>query len=216
MMNNQLSNSKKSDASKLSPVYPFSNPSERPDSALLAPEQHVLPTLQSDGSRRWVNPSLAQGFFWNRRRIVAYSLIAFFVTLPHLRLGGKPLVLIDILHRSLPFWGILFIQPIAHYWPYLVYQVFSRLCSCDSDSWTSLVRLGMSTNRVHRISISTDRSNLLGCVWTRWSLSKNASCISQSHASGCVRRLLHVPSPYVFKLLCRYRSACQMDHGIAF
>lgn len=109
MMNNKLSNSKKSEESKLSPqVYPLSNPSERPDSALLAPEQHVLPTLESDGSRRWVNPSLAQGFFWNRRRIVAYSLIAFFVTLPHLRLGGKPLVLIDILHRQFTFLGHTF------------------------------------------------------------------------------------------------------------
>jgi cytochrome c oxidase accessory protein FixG len=108
-MNDQLPNSDQNEASNSSTtLYQFSNPSERPDSALLAPEQHVLPTLESDGSRRWVNPSLAQGFFWNRRRAVAYLLIAFFVTLPHLRFGGKPLVLLDIIHRQFTFLGHTF------------------------------------------------------------------------------------------------------------
>ncbi len=36
--------------------------------------------------------SLSKGDLWKRRRILAYFLIVFFVVLPHLRFGGKPLV----------------------------------------------------------------------------------------------------------------------------
>ncbi len=36
------------------------------------------------------------GKYWHQRRIVGYALIAFFVVLPHLRINGKPYVLLDI------------------------------------------------------------------------------------------------------------------------
>jgi hypothetical protein len=53
--------------------------------SLLKPEEHVLATLEADGSRRWLFPRLAMGKFWMSRRTVAYLLIAFFTILPHLR-----------------------------------------------------------------------------------------------------------------------------------
>jgi cytochrome c oxidase accessory protein FixG len=79
-----------------------------PNSPLIPAQEMVLPTLQGDGKRRWINPALAAGKHWQRRRIVAYSLIAFFVTLPHLRFGGKPIVLIDIVSREFTFLGHTF------------------------------------------------------------------------------------------------------------
>lgn len=81
---------------------------ENPRSSILAAEEQVLPTLRRDGSRNWFSPSLAKGFYWHRRRIVAYALIAFFVTLPHLRIYGKPYVLLDIAHRRFTFFGHTF------------------------------------------------------------------------------------------------------------
>jgi len=87
------------------------NPVEHPDdrSALLTANEQVLPTLRRDGSRNWLSPSLAKGFYWHPRRWVAYGLIAFFVILPHLRFAGKPYVLFDIAHSNLhlmqEFWG---------------------------------------------------------------------------------------------------------------
>ena len=80
---------------------------DRSDS-LLTPEENVLPTLNSDGSRIWIIPSLAKGVLWKRRRWLAYALIAFFVTLPHLRIRGKPYVLIDIASRQFTFFGHTF------------------------------------------------------------------------------------------------------------
>ena len=76
--------------------------------SLLTPNEKVLPTLNSDGSRNWIIPSLARGVLWKRRRWLAYGLIAFFVTLPHLRIGGKPYVLLDIAHRQFTILGHTF------------------------------------------------------------------------------------------------------------
>ncbi|MFN9915391.1 MAG: cytochrome c oxidase accessory protein CcoG, partial [Pirellulaceae bacterium] len=70
------------------------------EEALLRPEAQVLPTLQRDGERRWLSPSLSPGYFWTRRRWVAYGLIAFFVALPHFRIGGKTPLLLDIVPRE--------------------------------------------------------------------------------------------------------------------
>lgn len=90
---------------------PKETPPTRPDqthSTILVAEEEVLPTLRRDGSRNWLNPSMAKGFFWHRRRFLAYALIAFFVTLPHLRIHGKPYVLLDIARREFTFLGHTF------------------------------------------------------------------------------------------------------------
>ncbi|MEM9826429.1 MAG: cytochrome c oxidase accessory protein CcoG [Planctomycetota bacterium] len=73
-----------------------------------APE-HVLSTLEADGSRLWLFPKLSPGRWWKRRRWVAYGLIAFFVLLPHLRISGKPIVLLDVLAREFTFFGHTFL-----------------------------------------------------------------------------------------------------------
>lgn len=79
-----------------------------PNSPLIPAQEMVLPTLQGDGKRRWINPALAAGKYWRQRRMVAYGLIAFFVILPHLRLWGRPIVLIDIVAREFTFFGHVF------------------------------------------------------------------------------------------------------------
>ncbi|MBI1246268.1 cytochrome c oxidase accessory protein CcoG [bacterium] len=76
---------------------------------LLTPDEHVLSTLEADGSRRWLYPRLSLGKFWHARRIVGYALIALFVALPHLRIFGKPVVLLDITHREFTIFGYVFL-----------------------------------------------------------------------------------------------------------
>ncbi|MFO0923094.1 MAG: cytochrome c oxidase accessory protein CcoG [Pirellulales bacterium] len=77
--------------------------------SLLRPEEHVLSTLEADGSRRWLFPKLAAGYFWNRRRYLAYFLIGVFAIIPHLRMNGKPLVLLDITARRFTILGYTFL-----------------------------------------------------------------------------------------------------------
>lgn len=74
---------------------------------LPAPEQ-VLATMNRDGSRRRLDPRVSRGRFHGARRIVAYALIALFVLLPYVKLGGKPAILLDLVHREFTFFGATF------------------------------------------------------------------------------------------------------------
>lgn len=76
------------------------------DTPLLQPPDRVLSTLNADGSRRWLRPRPSPGTFLRWRRLVAWALIALFTALPHLRIGGKPAVLLDIVRREFTFFGI--------------------------------------------------------------------------------------------------------------
>ncbi|MEO7360160.1 MAG: cytochrome c oxidase accessory protein CcoG [Gemmatimonadaceae bacterium] len=60
----------------------------------------VLPTLNEDGTRRWIRPKPSHGKWWQRRRVVAYALMVVFFAVPHIRLFGKPLFLMDLPHRQ--------------------------------------------------------------------------------------------------------------------
>ncbi len=85
------------------------NPKSPMDSSLLQPEGRVLSTLEADGSRRWLSPRLSQGKWWKRRRNFAYFLIAFFLTLPWIRIGGEHIILLDIVHRRFHILGQTFL-----------------------------------------------------------------------------------------------------------
>ncbi|MEM1063058.1 MAG: 4Fe-4S dicluster domain-containing protein, partial [Planctomycetota bacterium] len=78
-------------------------------SAILTPEEHVLPTLEGDGSRRWLTPTVSAGGYWRRRRVVGYGLIALFVALPFVSINGKPAVLLDIVARRFVLFGATFL-----------------------------------------------------------------------------------------------------------
>ena len=76
---------------------------------LLSAPEHVLSTLQQDGSRRWIHPRLAIGPLWRFRRVVAYVLMAVFVLVPHIPINGKPMVLLDIAAREFTILGQTFL-----------------------------------------------------------------------------------------------------------
>ena len=69
----------------------------------------VLPTLNEDGSRRWIRPKPSHGKYFVRRRNVAYGLMAIFFLIPFLRLNGKPLILLDLPRREFTLFGATFL-----------------------------------------------------------------------------------------------------------
>lgn len=76
--------------------------------AILESEEHVLTTLEKDGSRTWLKPKLAKGFFLSCRRAVAYFLIGIFTLLPLIYINGKQALFLDIAKREFTFFGFTF------------------------------------------------------------------------------------------------------------
>ena len=77
--------------------------------ALLQPEEHVLSTLEADGSRRWLKPKLSKGKLLTLRRIMAYALIVIFTVVPFLKVNGMPMILLDIPARRFTLFGFTFL-----------------------------------------------------------------------------------------------------------
>jgi len=73
-----------------------------------APPEDIMATLNADGSRRWLYPTLSKGTFYYWRMAVAWVLVAIFVALPIVEIGGKPAVFLDLLHREFTFFGMTF------------------------------------------------------------------------------------------------------------
>lgn len=69
----------------------------------------VLPTLNEDGSRRWIRPKPAHGRHYRQRLVVAWALMALFISLPHLRMADKPVVLLDLPRREFTILGTTFL-----------------------------------------------------------------------------------------------------------
>ncbi len=72
------------------------------------PSERVLSTMNEDGSRHWIHPKLARGRFLRGRRVVGYALIALFVALPFITIGGRPALLLDLISRELSLFGGVF------------------------------------------------------------------------------------------------------------
>jgi cytochrome c oxidase accessory protein FixG len=69
----------------------------------------VLPTLNEDGTRRWLRPRPSAGKFAARRKIVAWLLMALFISLPHLSFNDRPLVLLNVPRREFTLFGTTFL-----------------------------------------------------------------------------------------------------------
>ena len=73
-----------------------------------APPERVLSTLNPDGTRRWLRPRPAPGRIRTARGWVAWGLIAIFTLLPWIRIDGRPLLLLDVMHRQFTILGTIF------------------------------------------------------------------------------------------------------------
>ncbi len=69
----------------------------------------VLPTLNEDGTRRWIRPKPSDGRWMSRRTIVAWVLIAVYIAIPHVFLNGKPAMLFDLERREFTLLGTTFL-----------------------------------------------------------------------------------------------------------
>lgn len=73
------------------------------------PFERVLPTLNLDGTRRRLRPRPSSGRFTRARRLTAYGLMVVFFIIPYIRLGGRPLILLDLPRREFTLFGTTFL-----------------------------------------------------------------------------------------------------------
>jgi cytochrome c oxidase accessory protein FixG len=74
-----------------------------------APER-VLSTLNVDGSRRWLRPRPSHGRYERWRRAVAWALMLVFFLIPYLRVGDRPMMLLDLPRREFSLFGATFLS----------------------------------------------------------------------------------------------------------
>jgi cytochrome c oxidase accessory protein FixG len=67
-----------------------------------------IATVDEKGKRIWIFPKKQLGKFFNKRAIVAYSLLAVLFAGPFIKIGGEPLLLINILERKFVIFGQIF------------------------------------------------------------------------------------------------------------
>lgn len=66
-------------------------------------------SIDDDGKRKWIYPKMPKGWFYEKRKIVSYFLIAFLFAGPFIKISGEPLLMINVLARRFvilgqPFW----------------------------------------------------------------------------------------------------------------
>ena len=75
---------------------------------ILDSPDEILSTLNKDGSRKWIYPTLSKGLWWKRRLIVGYLLIFLFIAMPIVKINGHPAILFDIFTWKFSLFGLIF------------------------------------------------------------------------------------------------------------
>jgi len=65
-------------------------------------------TFSKEGKRLWLFPKMPKGKLYNIRRVIAWSLLAFFYLAPFLKFRGEPLIFLNFLERKFVLFGSTF------------------------------------------------------------------------------------------------------------
>ena len=72
------------------------------------PNRDSVTTIRADGSRPFMFPADTHGRYTTARRLTAYGLIAFYLSLPWIKINGYPAVLLDVAERRFHLFGLTF------------------------------------------------------------------------------------------------------------
>jgi polyferredoxin len=75
-------------------------------SAFVKPTRSSVTTISTDGSRPFLFPADVRGRFAKARKASALALIAFYLSLPWIQIGGAPAVFIDVAERRFHLFGV--------------------------------------------------------------------------------------------------------------
>ncbi|NQX97494.1 MAG: cytochrome c oxidase accessory protein CcoG [Flavobacteriales bacterium] len=67
-----------------------------------------LSTIADDGKRIWVYPKKPKGAFFNKRKLLSYFFLIVLFGVPHLKINGLPVLLLNIVERKFIIFGKIF------------------------------------------------------------------------------------------------------------
>lgn len=67
-----------------------------------------LSTLDEGGNRKWIYPKKPVGPWYDKRKILSYFLLFLLFATPFIRIGGEPLLLLNIIERKFVIFGQIF------------------------------------------------------------------------------------------------------------
>ena len=67
-----------------------------------------IATVDAEGKRKWIYPKKPSGWYYDKRKLLSYGLLLFLFAGPYLRIGGEPILQIDIIHRKFIILGQIF------------------------------------------------------------------------------------------------------------
>ena len=67
-----------------------------------------IATVDKEGKRQWVYAKKVSGKWFNRRQIIAYSLLALLFVGPFIKINGEPLLMLNIIERKFVILGQIF------------------------------------------------------------------------------------------------------------
>ena len=79
-------------------------------SAIKKPNLDSLTSVNADGSRYFLHPADVKGKFTLGRRVFGVLLLAVYVLLPWIPVGGYPAVFLDLAERRFHFFGLTFLS----------------------------------------------------------------------------------------------------------
>jgi cytochrome c oxidase accessory protein FixG len=97
----------------------------------------ALASIQADGRRKWVYARQPSGPFYRARTYVSVGLLAFLFAAPFVRVGGQPLILLNVIERRFVLFGLVF-------WPQDFYLVVLL-------ALTALITIMLATVTIGRV-----------------------------------------------------------------
>jgi cytochrome c oxidase accessory protein FixG len=68
-----------------------------------------IATVDKDGKRIWIYPKKAKGAFFNKRVMATIAFLAIFISGPFIKIGGQPLLMMNIFERKFVIFGQYFL-----------------------------------------------------------------------------------------------------------
>ena len=67
-----------------------------------------IATVDEKGKRIWIYPKKPKGWFYDKRKVLSYVLLLFLFAGPYIKIGGEPLLMVNILERKFVLFGQVF------------------------------------------------------------------------------------------------------------